>query len=181
MIAPNAVSGDFLMLGLGRLSSLVLILNALAAVPVLADEVACKSFKWDLAREQGWFQAVPPTLASGATLAGGEGAATLQLSPVEGLGFSVAPEHKPEPGSFGAVFKLPSLDKAGTYQVTLSDEGWIDVIQGGASVKSGAFSGRKGCPGLRKSVRFDLQPGPVILQVSGVKAGTINVAVGPAD
>lgn len=151
------------------------------ALPALADEAACKAFKWDLSREQGWFQAVPPTLASGAALAKPEGAAALQLTPVESLSFAVTPDHKPGPGSFGAVLTLPSLDKAGIYQVTLSDEGWIDVIQAGASVKSTAFSGQKGCPGLRKTVRFDLQSGPVTLQVSGVKANTINLAVGPAD
>jgi len=37
-----------------------------------------------------------------------------------------------------------SLDKAGTYDVTLSDEGWIDVVAGGAAVKSSDFSGARG-------------------------------------
>ncbi|WP_413988946.1 hypothetical protein ACMDCR_23500 [Labrys okinawensis] len=163
------------------LSLLVMALTISGAVPTLADDAACKSFKWDLTREQAWFQASPPSLASGATLAKPEGAAALQLSPIDGLAFAIAPEHKPAPGSFGAIMSLPPLDKPAIYQVTLSDEGWIDVIQGGAAVKSGAFSGAKGCPGLRKSVRFDLKPGPVTLQISGVKAQTINVAVGPAD
>lgn len=163
------------------LSSLVLALTILGAAPALADDAACKTFKWDLTREQGWFQASPPSLVSGATLAKLEGAAALQLSPADVLTFAVTPERKPAPGSFGAIVSLPALDKATLYQVTLSDEGWIDVIQDSVSVKSGAFSGAKGCPGLRKSVRFDLKPGPVTLQISGVKAQTINVAVGPAD
>jgi hypothetical protein len=163
------------------LSSLVLTLTILGVAPAFADDAACKAFKWDLTREQGWFQASLPSLASGATLAQPEGAASLQLSPADGLTFAVTPEHKPASGSFGAIVSLPVLDKAVIYQVTLSDEGWIDVVQDGASVKSGAFSGAKGCPGLRKSVRFDLKPGPVTLQISGVKAQTINVAVGPAD
>ena len=169
------------MLKFASLSSLFLTLTILGAAPSLADDAACKSFKWDLSREQGWLQTSPPALASGATLAKAEGAAALLLSPVDGFAFAVAPEHKPAAGSFGAILSLPALDKAAIYQVTLSDEGWIDVIQDGASVKSGAFSGAKGCPGLRKSVRFDLKPGPVTLQITGVKAQTINVAIGPAD
>jgi hypothetical protein len=166
---------------LGRIPSLVLVLTILGAAPALADEAACKDFKWDLSREQGWLQATPPTLASGATLAKDEGAATLQLSAVDTLTFGTPPDHKPAAGSFGTIVSLPPLDKAGIYQVTLSDEAWIDVIQAGTSVKSTAFTGVKGCPGLRKSVRFDLKPGPVTLQISGVKVQTINLAVGPAD
>ncbi|GLS22479.1 hypothetical protein GCM10007874_54970 [Labrys miyagiensis] len=161
----------------------VLTLTIPGTVPAFADDAACKTFKWDLSREQRWFEAAGlPSFASGAApKMEGSVALRLNLSPIDGLAFAVAPEHKPAAGSFGAVLSLPALDKASLYQVTLSDEGWIDVIQDGASVKSGAFSGAKGCPGLRKSVRFDLKPGPVTLQISGVKAQTINVAVGPAD
>ena len=163
------------------LSSLFLALTILGAAPSLADDAACKSFKWDLSREQGWLQASPPALASGATLAKPEGAAALLLSPVDGLAFAVTPEHKPAAGSFGAVLSLPALDKAAIYQVTLSDEGWIDVIQDGASLKSGAFSGAKGCPGLRKSVRFPVGAFPVVLQLSGIPQDTIKIGIRPAQ
>lgn len=166
---------------LAHFSSLALALSLMGASPVFADDGACRNFKWDLAREQAWFQASPPSLTSGATLAKTEGAAALQLSPVDGLAFVVAPEHKPAVATFGAIISTPALDKPAVYQVTLSDEGWIDVIQDGTTIRSGAFSGQKGCPGLRKSVRFDLKPGPVTIQISGVKAQTINVALGPAD
>jgi hypothetical protein len=166
---------------LGRVSSLFLALSVLGSVSAQAEEAACRTFKWNLDRELSWFQATPPALASGAELSTDEGAAAIQLSPAERLTFAVAPGHKPAPETFGAVVSLPPLEKAGIYQVTLSDEGWIDAIQAGVAVKSGAFSGQKGCSGLRKSVRFDLKPGPVTFQISGVKAQTINLAVAPGE
>ena len=56
-------------------------LIALQTGPVLAETTPCKPFKWSLTREQGWFQASPPALASGAALAKVDGAADLQLNP----------------------------------------------------------------------------------------------------
>jgi hypothetical protein len=148
--------------------------------PAHADD-ACASFKWLLTREQGWFQAEHPTMSSGGTLLKAEGAVTLTLSPVEGVAFPASPDHKPAAGSFGATISIATIEQGGIYQVTLSDEGWIDVVQAGASIKSSEFSGKKGCAGIRKSVRFDLKAGTAILQISGVKANQINVAIGPAS
>ncbi|WP_454813050.1 hypothetical protein [Labrys neptuniae] len=156
-------------------------LIALQTGPVLAETAACKPFKWSLTREQGWFQASPPTLASGATLAKVDGAADLQLSPVSDLKFPVTSGRKPATDTYGALLTLPPIEKAGLYQVTLSEEGWIDVVQAGATVKYSAATGQKACTGLRKSVRFNLQPGPVSLQISGVKAQTVKLAVAPAE
>jgi hypothetical protein len=77
--------------------------------------------------------------------------------------------------------KFASPPQAGVYQVTLSDEAWIDVIQDGHFLPSKAHSGKKGCPGMRKSVRFDFQAAPIVLQLSDVSTDTINVAVLPAE
>ncbi|WP_448951264.1 hypothetical protein [Labrys neptuniae] len=156
-------------------------LFVLQAGPALAETAACKPFKWSLAREQGWFQAAPPALASGATLAKPEGAAELKLSPASDVAFPVSLDRKPATGTFGAFLAVPAIEKAGLYQVTLSEEGWIDVIQAGAKVKYSAATGQKSCPGLRKSVRFNLQSGPVSLQISGVKADTVKLALAPAE
>jgi hypothetical protein len=71
-------------------------------------------------------------------------------------------------------FRQPST---GTYQVTLSDEAWIDVIQDGKFLRSIGSSGRSDCPGVRKSVRFELKPEPFVLQLSGVILETIVVAI----
>jgi hypothetical protein len=67
----------------------------------------------------------------------------------------------------------PALAKAGIYQITLSDDAWIDVIQNGRYARSVGSTGRSDCPGVRKSVRLDLDASPVVLQVSGVAPETI--------
>ena len=42
-------------------------------------------------------------------------------------------------------------------------------------------SGAKNCPGLRKSVRFNLDAVPVVLQISGAPAESIKIAIRPAE
>jgi hypothetical protein len=63
----------------------------------------------------------------------------------------------------------------------LSDEAWIDVIQDGHYARSIGSTGRSDCPGLRKSVRFELNASPFVVQLSGVTTEMIAVAVGRND
>ncbi len=67
--------------------------------------------------------------------------------------------------------------KPGTYKITLTEGAWIEVVQDGHAVKSGAFSGATGCDGVRKSVKFDLNGGPFIIELSGTKAQAVGVVV----
>jgi hypothetical protein len=83
--------------------------------------------------------------------------------------------------SSGGVISISNLPKAGSYQVTTSAEGWIDAVQNGKAVGAAAHTGRRDCADVRKSVRFDLQPGAVTLQLSGVDSKSIKVAVLPAQ
>ncbi len=71
--------------------------------------------------------------------------------------------------------------KPGLYQVTLSSEGWIDLVQEGKALDSADHSGVKNCPGLRKSVRFSVGAAPVTLQISGAPAASIKVAIRPVE
>ena len=57
--------------------------------------------------------------------------------------------------------------------MTLSSEGWIDVVQNGAAIRSDAHTGAKGCPDVRKSVRFPVGSFPIVLQLSGVPVDLI--------
>ncbi len=94
----------------------------------------------------------------------------------------MALERKPKnDNSFGGVLTFASPSKPGVYQVTLSSEAWIDVIQNGKSLKSTAHSGKHDCPGVRKSVRFELQAAPVTVQLSDVPSDTIKIAILPAE
>ena len=71
----------------------------------------------------------------------------------------------------------PPVPSPGRYKITLSDAGWIDVIQDGQYLKPVAFTGALDCPGLRKSVEFDIGPAPFTLQLSDVPAPTISVVL----
>ena len=82
---------------------------------------------------------------------------------------------------FGGVVRLPAMAKPGIYQVTLSDEAWIDVIQDGHYARSIGSTGRSDCPGLCKSVRFELNASPFVVQLSGVTTEMIAVAVSRSD
>ena len=166
---------------LGRATLLVGL--ALTCGPALAQDTSgCAKFKWSIAREQSAFatpglQAVEP----GQPLPGIMDPAAVKLQPVPGVAFLQAPGHTPRDGTFGAVLKLPPIAVAGTYQVTLSDEAWIDMLQGGHEVRSSSFSGQPDCPGIRKSVRFPLQQGEATMQISGSAASSIKVDLLPAE
>jgi hypothetical protein len=71
------------------------------------------------------------------------------------------------------------VDKPGIYQVTLSEDAWIDIVQDNRYARSVGSTGRGDCPGLRKSVRLDLDAAPFVLQISGVVADKVVVAIGP--
>ena len=155
----------------------ILALMALAA-PAWADDDACSKFKWSVAREKALFAAPQGAGATDALSIGDKGF-RVALADGATFKFPLTPERPPKPGTHAAALSL-TIAKAGVYEVTLSDEGWVDATQGGALVKSSAFSGQKGCAGVRKSVRFDLAAGPATLQISNAAGAALNVALEPA-
>jgi hypothetical protein len=144
------------------------------------EKNGCDQFKWSVARERAWFGAERKPVASGATIAAGQGYA-VTLAPNESVAFRAPPERALKPGGFGATLALANIDKAGSYEITLSDEGRIDAVQDNALVKSTDYSGQKDCPGIRKSVRFDLKTGPLTVQISNAPAAAIDLAIAPAQ
>jgi hypothetical protein len=156
---------------------------SLAQAPAGAQERdECREFAWSLAREQAWFATRDlPAIESGGKAAAGR-ALVVKLRPMAEVAFAAAPERAAKtPDAFGAIVFVGAPGKPGLYQVTLSEEAWVDVVQGGQRLKSAAFTGRKGCPGLRKSVRFELKAEPLTLQISGATVDHINLALAPAD
>jgi hypothetical protein len=143
------------------------------------DKDSCDGFKWSVAQERTAFGGELKRAASGATIAVGQ-AYRIALGPGDRVAFAAPPERAPKAGSFGAALGLAEIDRPGLYQITLSDEAWLDVVQGGAALKSVAFSGQKNCPGVRKSVRFDLKPGAATIQISNSAGAAINLAIEPA-
>jgi hypothetical protein len=164
-----------------KASAILLVAGLLSpAVAQAAEPVGCDKFKWPLAHEQSALSAPEVArLEAGARLAF-DSAANVHLAPLAEAKLAMPPERAPKvsPSYAGAV-KLDAPGAAATYKVSISSEGWIDVIQDGHFVKPVAFSGALECPGVRKSVKFALAAKPLTIQLSNVKAPDIAIIVSP--
>lgn len=142
----------------------------LAGSAAAQDKPPCEQFKWPLSIEKSWFEADAggkPHVSGTDLPEPTEGALTVALKPMADIAFALPPEGKPKPDRpLSALLTFAKVAKPGRYQVTLSDEAWIDSVQAGAYRPSGEFSGVHGCPGLRKGVRFEFTEAPLILQLS---------------
>lgn len=151
--------------------------------PALAED-GCGKFAWPLAREKVLLAAADmPAMKAGEALTTlPKTAFKLHLTPGAEAAFVMPPERKSrtEPW-FGGALRFPALAKQGIYQVTLSEEAWVDIVQDGRYARSVGSTGRGDCPGLRKSVRLDLSATPFVLQVSGVASDSVAVAIGPVE
>ena len=146
----------------------------------------CGAFKWPLDRERAAFDGASlEKVASGAALGQlKEQAFALALIPVAEVTYVLPPAKKKKDSDdarFGGTLAFAAPEKPGVYQVTLSSEGWIDLVQNGATLKAADHSGVKDCPGLRKSVRFNVGAEPIALQISGAPTNSIKVAVRPVE
>ncbi|RRI07033.1 hypothetical protein EH240_02740 [Mesorhizobium tamadayense] len=140
----------------------------------IAGDAGCDAFKWPVTREQALFPAAPAA-QSGAALTVGQ-ATNFALAAVDTISFEVPPGHTQAAGTFGATASV-TVPSEGELQFSLSDEAWIDVVQGGHAVKSAGFSRAKTCPDIRKSVRFKLSAGPATVQLSGARKADLKMAV----
>jgi hypothetical protein len=160
-----------------------LVAVALIAAPGLAqaqEGSGCSGFRWPLDHERAALvRADKPLLPNGGPL-GYDVATTLGLQPLSGAGLPKVPERPPRStDSFAGHFTMSAPAKPGLYRVTISSEGWVDVLDGGAYLHPTAFTGAKDCEGARKSVKFDLPARPLALQFSGVPRDQISVIVSP--
>jgi hypothetical protein len=163
-----------------RTAIIVLAVCAMAAPALAQEPVGCDKFKWPLDKERATLTGTDlPKIASGSQVAFPVPfGAVVALKPFADAKLPVPPERAPKsPDSFAGFFQVPAPKKAGSYKITLSAEGWIDVEQSGQPVKSTAFSGAQGCDGIRKSVKFDLAAAPFTVELSSVKADEIKLAI----
>jgi hypothetical protein len=142
------------------------------------DAPGCAKFKWSIAQERTLF-ATPTPLAADGALEIGTAAYRVALADSAKVAYPAPPERAVKPGTHGAVLTF-AVKSDGLYDITLSDEGWIDVVSHGQRISSSDFSGQKACPGVRKSVRFSLKAGEYAAQLSNVDGDAINIAVAPA-
>jgi hypothetical protein len=171
-----------------RISSVLAALTVIALIAALGPAVAaddgCEKFAWSVARERAAFAAADKmTVAAGETLnALPSGALVIRLQVGAQAGFAMPPERKPRTEAWhGGMVRLPAPPKSGIYQVTLSDDGWIDVIQNGRYARAVGSTGRGDCAGVRKSVRLDLDASPLVLQLSGVAPDAIAIMIGAVE
>ncbi|MDB5511605.1 MAG: hypothetical protein JWR08_1088, partial [Enterovirga sp.] len=129
---------------------------------------------WELGEERVLLSAAGGPAATPVAL---PGAARLGLKPLADAALPKPPERAGRmPGGLAGQLTL-SVPEAGLYRVTLSAEAWIDVVQGDAYRPAEASSGVRNCPGIRKSVKFRLEPGAATVQVSGAGSEAVTVAV----
>lgn len=164
------------------LALLVIPASAWAQAAPPQDASGCAKFKWSVERERSAF-ATPGlhAIEPGRPLPGIMDPAIVPLQPVADVKFERPPGRAPKDGTFGAVVKTPPFAVAGSYQITTSDEVWIDVIQDGRELKPKAFTGGRDCPAVRKSLRFDVAAGQATLQMSGATVDSVKVDVLPAE
>jgi hypothetical protein len=166
-----------------RTGILVALLLASAVPALAADEPSgCDKFKWPIARERAALTAPDRAqLASGSEQAALPATAiTLKLVAAADAGLPTPPERPPKEGGFSGFTRIKGAT-AGLYTISLSDGAWIDVAQDGRFLKPMAFSGATGCDGIRKTMKYELAAGPLVLQVSGARDNSISIAILPAE
>ena len=134
----------------------LIVLAFCVATPAFAQEpVGCDKFKWPLDKERATLIGSDlPKISSGNRVNWPIPFATaVTLVPLAEAKLPVAPERAPKSNeSFAGFIQSPAPAKAATYKITLSSEGWIDVVQDGRRVGSITSTGVRGCDGVRKSV-----------------------------
>jgi hypothetical protein len=165
--------------------ALIVLAACAMAMPAFAEEpVGCDKFKWPLDKERATLNGTDlPKVASGANVTFPIPFATIvALVPFADAKLPTPPERVPKsPDTFAGFFDVKAPAQAGSYKITLSAEGWVDVAQSGRAVKASAFSGALGCEGLRKSVKFDLAAAPFTVELSGVTADSIKLVISEGD
>jgi hypothetical protein len=159
---------------------LVVVFCAMAGSAFAQEPVGCDKFKWPLDKERATLNGTDlPKIASGANVAFPIPFGTIvALVPFADAKLPAPPERTPKsPDTFAGFFEAKAPPQAGSYKITLSAEGWIDVAQADQAVKSTAFSGALGCEGIRKSVKFDLAAAPFTVELSSVKTDEIKVVI----
>lgn len=166
---------------------LTLIFIACFAAPInAAGKGGCESFAWPLATELTWMKSADTTaVGSGSKLdLPPNRALTVAMTPISDVKLDAPASGKPKsaPGTeLGAVIHFENVEVVGIYQVTLSNAAWIDVIQNGKTLAAVEHTGKSDCVGIRKSVRFDIGPGPFAIQITGASEPALKMIVRKAS
>jgi len=156
-----------------------------AAAPAFAAEEpsGCDKFKWPIEHERAALTAPDRIkLASGGELAALPSTGmTIALHAPADAKLPTPPERAPKEGTFAGFANFKSAPKPGIYTISLSAGGWVDVVQDGHFLKPKAFSGATDCDGIRKTMKYEIDAKPFVLQVSGTKEDSVSVAILPSE
>jgi hypothetical protein len=156
-----------------------------AAAPAFAAEEpsGCDKFKWGIEHERAALTAPDRIkLASGGELAALPSTGmTLALQAPADAKLPTPPERAPKEGTFAGFANFKSAPKAGIYTISLSAGGWVDVVQDGHFLKPKAFSGATDCDGIRKTMKYELDAKPFVLQISGTREDSVSIAILPSE
>ena len=164
--------------------SVVLIVPFLLPAVAAEGDAGCDKFAWSLARERALFAGADKiTVAVGEKLAAVlDRALLIKLRPSDKVLFVLPPERKPRSERwFGGAISFGAVPRSGIYQVTLSEDAWVDIIQNNQYLRSAGSSGRRDCAGVRKSIRLELSAAPFVMQISGVESDTVLLAIRPSE
>jgi hypothetical protein len=150
------------------------VLFLLGATDTAAQEENCRNFSWSMGRTIDLFDEPLPAVQTSQALPK-EGAFALILKPAAEVIYLMAPERGSDSG-LGAVVTIESIP-AGRYQIALSDDAWVDAIQGNSHLPALASSRTRECPGVVRSVEVEVKGEPLTLQIGGAQARRINIAI----
>jgi len=164
-------------------SSLLVLAASLIALPASAAEPSgCDKFAWPLEKERkllGEPKAVP---ASDALDRNSGQAVRLELQPWPDAKLPARPEREPKKmPSWAGFARFAGASGVGRYKISLSEGAWIDVVQDANALKPLAFTGATDCSNIRKSVKFELGPGPFTLQLSDAPSPEIAIVITPGE
>jgi hypothetical protein len=164
---------------------LLVALTLLGTAPAWAAEEpsGCDKFKWSIERERAALTApdrIKPAPGGELTALPSTGM-TLGLSAPAEARLPSPPERAPKEGTFAGFVSFKNAPKAGIYTVSLSAGGWVDVVQDGHFIKPKAFSGATDCDGIHKTMKYEIEAKPFVLQISGTKENAISIAILPSE
>jgi hypothetical protein len=152
-----------------------LLLMPLGLAGPAAGHDGCGRFGWPLTREIELFSDGYMPAVDASSWLPREGAFALILAPVNSAFYLVTPERGRDDG-FGGIVTLQWI-AAGRYQVTLTDDAWIDVVQDERRLPVLASVRRTDCPGIRLSLQVELDSKPLTLQFGGAKVRRLGIVV----
>jgi len=150
------------------------VLAVLAAGPAAAQEQGCRQFSWSVGREVDLFDEPLPVVQSALSLPK-EGVFALLLKPVADVIYVVAPERGRDSG-YGGFITLENVP-AGRYQIALSEKAWVDAVQHDKRLTPLQVGTASNCPGVRRSVDFEVKGEPLTVQISGAEVQRLKIAV----